>query len=285
MNSGHADMCRITGTRKDNPFVSVAALRQLIVTTPSIGHNLGAFFDNVTNERHKAGAGYVRYAAHSHPAEALGRMNFHRDNHDLLTCTTAPSFSTHFTAAHVSLIHFNAAVDSIPSRTDHGSPQFMQPRPSRLITAQAKNAFQTQCTRPVFLTDHEPHCGKPGSQGRPRPVKDGARRHRNLAAALPAMKVPPSCRPWFGFPTAMSTYKALRPTATHKITSACRFVGKPFQKLLVGTRVVFARHRMRIIAHTHTYYMLWSLASSGYPPNLKGFPNTPILASNGYFRF
>jgi hypothetical protein len=26
---------------------------------------------------------------------------------------------------------------------------------------------------------------------------------------------------------------------------------------------------MRIIAHTHTYYMLWSLASSGYPPYLN----------------
>lgn len=177
-------------------------------------------------------------------------MNFHRDNHDLLPFATAPSFAAHVAAANVGLIHFDAAAESIPTRTYHGLPSFVQPCPSRLITPQAKNAFQTQGTRPVFLTGREPHRGKPGSQGYPRPIEDGSRCYRNLASALPTMKVSPTCRPWFGFLAAVSALKPLRPTATHKRTTACRFIGKPFQKLLVRARVIFSRHRLWTGTHT-----------------------------------
>jgi hypothetical protein len=63
---------RITGVRKNNPVVSVAALRQLLVATPSIGQNPGGFFGNVINERHKAGAGHIRYQSALLQVEARG---------------------------------------------------------------------------------------------------------------------------------------------------------------------------------------------------------------------
>lgn len=59
MNTGHADVGRVSGVRKNDLGVSIAALRQLVVATPSIGQNLGASFGDVTNERNKAGARHV----------------------------------------------------------------------------------------------------------------------------------------------------------------------------------------------------------------------------------
>ena len=143
MNPGHADVGRIAGVRKNNPLVSIAALGQLVVATPSIGQNRRAWVRNLTNERDKAGAGHIRYPAHSHSSKPLGRMNFYRDHHDLLPFATAASFATHPAAAHLGFIHFNASAESISTRTYHGAPQFVQPRPSGLLTPKAKHAFQS----------------------------------------------------------------------------------------------------------------------------------------------
>jgi len=99
-------------------------------------------------------------------------------------------------------------------------------------------------------------------------IKDRACRYRDLASALPTMKVTPTSGPWFGFPAALSAFKPIPPTATCKIAAACRFIGKPFQKLLVCARVVLSRYRMRTSIHTVTYYMWGALASSGYPLKL-----------------
>lgn len=193
-------------------------------------------------------------------------MNFYRDNHDLFLFAATLSFAAHVAAANIGLIHFNAAAELIPTRAHHGVPQFVQPCPSGLITPQPKNAFQSQSTHAVFLAGHKPYCGKPSSQWHPCTLKDGACSYRDLASALPTMKVTPTRRPWFGFPAALSTFKPIRPAATRKIATACRFIGKPFQKLLVCARVVLSRYRVRTGIHTTTYYMWGELASSGYPP-------------------
>lgn len=265
MNAGHADVGWIPGVRQNNPLMSVTALRQFVVTAPSIGQNLGALFDNVTDERYKTVARHVRNPAHSHPTEPLRRMNFKSYNHNLFPFAATSSFAAQFAAANIGLIHFNAAAELIPTRTHHGVPQFVQPCPCSLITPQPKNAFQSQSTCAVFLAGHKPHRGKPSSQGQPCTIKDGASSYRDLTSALPTMKVTSTRRPWFGFSPALSTFKPVRPADTRKIAAACRFIGKPFQKRLVCTRVVLSRYRIRTVFHTATYYMLGALASSGYP--------------------
>jgi len=260
MNGGHTDVGRIPGVRQSNPLMSITGLGQCVVATPSICQNLGALFDNVTNERHETVAGHVRNPAHSHPSEPLRRLNFNRDNHSLFPFAATPSFAAHMAATNIGLIHFNAAAELIPTRSHHGVPQFVQPCPCGLIAPQAKNALQSQSTRAVFLAGHKPHRGKPSSQGHPCTLKNGACSYRDLASAPPTMKVTPARRPRFSFRAALCTLKPIWPAATRKIATACRFIGKPFKKLQVCTRVVLSRYRMRTVVHARTYYMWGSLA-------------------------
>jgi hypothetical protein len=100
-------------------------------------------------------------------------------------------------------------------------------------------------------------------------MEDGSRSYRDLASALPAMKVAPACRPGFCTNATASTLETMWPTASKKIASASRFIGEPFQKLLIRARVVFSRYRNRAGAHAQSYYMQRVLASSGYPPFFK----------------
>jgi len=265
VDARHADVGRISGIRQNNSLMSVTELRQFVVAAPSIGKDLRALFGNVTNERHKTAARYIRNSAHSYPSEPLRRMNFNRDNRNLFPFTAATSFATYTTAADIGLIHFDAPRELIPPSAHHGGPHFMQPCPCGLITPQPKNAFQTQSTRTVFLTGHKPHRSKPRSQGHSCTLKDSAGRYRGLSSTLPTMKITPSCCPWLCFTSALSTFKSIRPAAMRNIAAACQFIGKPFQKFLICARIVLSRCRMRTIVHTATYYMLGALASSGYP--------------------
>ena len=98
-------------------------------------------------------------------------------------------------------------------------------------------------------------------------VEDSTRGHRNFTSALPTMKIASTCCPRLRFPSAPATPKSFWPTTTQKITAARRLIGKPFQKLLVSSRVVLSRHWIQSCFRFHTkrHYMLWVLASSGYP--------------------
>jgi hypothetical protein len=68
-----------------------------------------------------------------------------------------------------------------------------------LIISQAKNAFQSQSTHSIFLAGYKPHSGKTGFQGHPCTIKDDACCYRDLASALPTMKMMPTGRLWIGF--------------------------------------------------------------------------------------
>jgi hypothetical protein len=69
------------------------------------------------------------------------------------------------------------------------------------------------------------------------------------------MKVTSTCRPWFGFHAATSTFKTLRPTTSHKIITTGLLIGKPFEEFLVCAWVVFSRHGFEIGFHMPTLYV------------------------------
>jgi hypothetical protein len=96
-------------------------------------------------------------------------------------------------------------------------------------------------------------------------IGGGSRCYRDLASALSAMKVAPTCSPWRCTHAATSALEAMWPKAAKEIATACRFIGEPFQKLRICARVVFSRYRNRTNAHAQSYYILMALASSGYP--------------------
>ena len=266
-------MGRISSPRQDNFLMLVTALRQFVVATPSIGKNFGALLDNLTDERDKAIAGHIGNSAHSNPSEPLGRINFNRNNHHFFAFAATSSLAANVAPANVGLVNFNTSAELISIRTHHGAPQFVQPCPCSLITPQPKNAFQPQSTCTVFLTGHKPDGSEPRCQWHPCTFKNGSCRYRNLAPALLAMKIATSGFPRLGFAAALSAFKSIRPTATGKISSACRFIGEPFKKLLVCTGVVLSRYRAWTVVHADRYYMWGLLASSGYPAILiYGWP-------------
>lgn len=61
------------------------------------------------------------------------------------------------------------------SRSNHGPPQFVQPRPSRLVTPPTQNTLHAQSTGPVLLTRH------------PRKI---ARNHKTNDFLVPSKIVP-----------------------------------------------------------------------------------------------
>jgi hypothetical protein len=128
----------------------------------------------------------------------------------LLFAARSP-FAARIGAANIGFIHFNATAEAVPSGTDHGLPQLMQPCPSRLITPEAKNALQTERTRPILLAGHKPHGGKSGSQRHSRAIENGSCRCRHLTCALPTMEISSTCCPWLSLRPAASALKSLRP--------------------------------------------------------------------------
>jgi hypothetical protein len=88
----------------------------------------------------------------------------------------------HFTADK-SLIDLHSAGQSIPTRTNHRTPQLVQPSPRGPVTAQAKDALQAQSTHSRFWSGDMPNRLKPNPQGLVRVGKQRARRHRKIIPA------------------------------------------------------------------------------------------------------
>src|SRR4029453_10605063 len=57
------------------------------------------------------------------------------------------------------LVHFDPAAQPVPVWSDHRPPQFMQPGPGRLVTAQPQHPLQPKRARPLFLARPVPTRG------------------------------------------------------------------------------------------------------------------------------
>jgi hypothetical protein len=122
----------------------------------------------------------------------------------------------------------------------------VQPRPSRLITAQTQDSFQSQCASAVLLPSYPPDRSKPHRQWFVRVLKDCPRYYRRLVATLRALVKPRSNRISFLTSAARAT-KSIRPSNLTKIVTAGsvrRKRGLEFLKVL------------GILQHTPRHYML-----------------------------
>ncbi len=257
MNPGHAFVDRILSLRKISPLLSETAPRHLVVSAPSIGQNLGALFQDLTNESHKASTGHVRNSVQTHRFETLRRTNCCRDSRNLFTFAATTLFTAQIAAANVNLIHFHAAVEFIPTKAHHSMPKLTLPCPCGFITLQPKNTFQAQGARAVFLVGPRPYCGELRSQEHPWALKDGTGVYRNLAPALPTLKAS-RCRPGFDFLAALGKFKSIRPSTTREIAASRHSPGNHSK----GSWYVSRSGRVFMPVRT---IMLGVLASSGCP--------------------
>ena len=191
--------------------------------------------------------GSVGYDCHPDASNPFLSFIFYSNyDQDFSFCTSAPFLC--FLSANIRFINFNNTSKPISSRLNHGGSHLMQPRPSRLITAQAQDSFQTQCTSAVLLSSDPPDRSKPHRQGFMRILKDCPRYYRRLVATFRALIKHSSNRISFFTSTASAT-KSIWPSNLTKIITAGsvgRKRGLEFLKIL------------GILQHTPRHYMLGS---------------------------
>ena len=193
------------------------------------------------DEGRQAIAGDVGNATHANSA-ASASSNLHRDGHDgLLNRLTPPHVGLR--SADVSLVHLDFSIEFVPSGPHHRTPQFVQPSPRGLVTAQPQNALQAQRTNPEFLGRDVPHCQEPRPQWRTRALEDRASRRRGLTLARDAAELTTNCLPRRRAPAPRTT-ETIGPTNPLQILDTGGLGREPAVKLLESPRIVHATHRM-----------------------------------------
>ena len=232
MNTGHQDMSGIPAIGEIGFDMPVALRCKLVVSRPSVGQDFRPELDIFADKGDEAGTRSIRQAFHPHTPKSLRMMDFKGDHYNLLVRRTASTLSTFLAAAHKCFIHCNATMKSITIRAYHGAPQFVQPGPRSLITAESENTLQAQGIGAIFLAREQPHRQKPRFQRNARPLKHCSRSDRNLCTATSTMQVTSSCNPSPRFRATSQTAKARWPAKLNEILSAGRFISKKSLKLL-----------------------------------------------------
>jgi len=140
-----------------------------------------------------------------------------------------PSFPRPY-SPYIGLVNLDPSRKAIPTGSDHGTPQFMEPGPCREITAKSEQSLQTQSTGAGLLIGYKPDSAKPHTQRLVGILKDGSSRHRRLVATSTTNQ-----QITFGWPSLCSltprTNETQRPTQSAEIVSAGLFRGKLFFEL------------------------------------------------------
>ena len=131
------------------------------------------------------------------------------NNHCLVNHTA--SMTPRLGRADKRFINFNFSPESLPFRCNHGTAQFVQPRPCRNIAAQPQNSLDRQGTGSGFLAGHSPDGPKPQDQGLTAILKNRASCDRSLIVALLANHQSALCKTEGSVCTAR-TNKTIRPS-------------------------------------------------------------------------
>ena len=162
-------------------FVDVSKLFHVAVNLQSVCDNRRARLDRFSNEPMQI---VLRCPVdHFHANTPYASTVFLRchDNHSFVAvlATDVPFFHRSYKR----FIYFDTPRQPIPSGPNHGTTQFMQPRPRCSIAAQSQNLLEPKGTGPVFLGTHPPDRSKPHRQRLARPFKYRPGRHGTLILA------------------------------------------------------------------------------------------------------
>ncbi len=125
-------------------LVNIALIFQARVRIPTIRVDATAWLDDVAYKRQQMLGRSAGDPAHTNTANAVAILLCRNDYQGLLGLRAGTTAAAFFPATNVRLVHFDSPLKAIPPRPDHGSPKFMQPRPSRFITAQPQQSLESQ---------------------------------------------------------------------------------------------------------------------------------------------
>lgn len=150
------------------------------------------------------------------------------------------------------LVDFDLARQRFPARPDHRAPEFVQPRPSRLIAAQPEELLQGERTGPGLRSGHGPHRPNQTNSRCVHILEGRAGRNRGLSAAGPALQQQGAHRPRLRMPT-QRTAGALGPQLPRICATG-----------LLGPELRLAFCLIsRVLQHEPEHYLLGSSESNG----------------------
>lgn len=213
------------------------------IPLPAIGMDNTSWFNRFLDKGMKTSGRGIWYSFHAYTSYPLTVLLSRYDYQYLaLNLSTTQPF---FQATQITLINLNSIAQTISSRSDHCTPEFMKQCPSSLVTT-PKYSLQSQCADPVFLASHPPHGTKPCAQRQMSSLKNRASDYRCLVATLTTFIKNVSYRPSLSSITPWTT-KTLWPTKLKKIMSTSFFGRKPRFKFHKSLGIIF---------HTPEYYIL-----------------------------
>src|SRR5712691_5582970 len=159
MDSRHSLVSRFFGLLDSGDLVWVAERLDSSVASPAVGVNDRSGLDRRYDEPLEIGS--VSSVDPLHTDTTGARAVFLGGNRNKAFARRSPATNATctlpFMTAYVGLIDLNASRQPFPPRTNHGSPQLVQPRPRRLVAAQTPSTrWSPSALTPVFwlVTHH-----------------------------------------------------------------------------------------------------------------------------------
>src|SRR5437870_7892388 len=244
---------RMALAAQDRDLTSVAFAVEGEVAQPTIRMHNTARLNRLLHEGHQTVRRSVRNATHANASDPPAFRLRRHHNQGLALRFAAPH--TLFRSPHGSLVDLDSSRQSIPARSHHRPPQFVQPTPRGLVTAQPQHALQAEGADAILLAGHPPQSVEPHLQRGARVLKNRPRSQRSLVRAvrtLPERRTQPP-RPAFPTPGAAEPFRPAHPEKI--VTTGFLRTEAPYE----------VRQRARIVFHGLLHYLLWLPESNGYP--------------------
>jgi len=248
-------MGRISAIRDICYSMFVAHNLYTVIPRPCIRSKLGSPLDVVTDESPQRWCRQVRDLCHANSTRTT-TTHFRGDCNDCLSISTSTA-NLGSDSSEVFFIYFNGAGQLIPSGAHHSTTQFMKPIPCSIITAKAKDPFQSESAGSVFLTRHKPHSKKP----RPKRFVTAMKQCSSSNGRLPFTfstkeKTAPHQRGVVCFFSTTGANKPFRPSKFRDICNASIIVAKPLIKFLKCSRIINARNRVSCLFHDRILHLV-----------------------------
>lgn len=233
---GHQFRGRLIPAREHSHLMLVPQLLKTTIAFPTIGMNEAASLNRLFDERFQTARRSILDS--SHPYSACGSSIFlHCNRYQGLFFRLAPSKPL-FRAAYVSFVHLDSTRQPVASRTHHGTPQFVQPRPRCSVATQTQNLLHAQGAGSCFERGDPPHGPEPQHQWFVRVLEDRSGCHGGVIPAAFA-NYQSSRRLPGPVSAATRTGEAFRPSELKQIIAASFFSRKPRFEFRKRSWVVF----------------------------------------------
>lgn len=200
-------------------LMDVTTSIQTVVPIPAISVDYTTSLSGLTYRWLQACSGGVCNTSKSNPAKFLVVNYLYRYKNQRFSRGPSATFTRLFTT-NISFIDFNQTEYTITSRSNHSSPELMQPRPCSFITAESQNTLQPFGACTVFLAGYPPDCSKPKTQRLPSSFKNSSSCNRCFVRTGNTAKQSIFRSPCLGVSTTRAA-KSVRPSQLVKVFSTC----------------------------------------------------------------